>query len=60
MDDNLEEAVLPAAKAETFVEGLDYYFEKGLMVLTKRYLLNRGFCCEKGCRHCPYGFERPS
>jgi len=39
---------------ETFVEGLDFYFEDGLMVLTRRYLLNRGFCCESGCRHCPY------
>jgi hypothetical protein len=29
-----------------------------LMVLTARYLLRRGYCCEQGCRHCPYGFER--
>jgi hypothetical protein len=41
-------------KMETFVEGLDFYFEDGLMVLTRRYLLNRGYCCENGCRHCPY------
>ena len=41
-------------KAETLVEGLDFYFEDGLMVLTRRYLSNRGFCCENGCRHCPY------
>ena len=40
---------------ETFVEGLDFYFEDGLMVLTRRYLLNRAFCCDSGCRHCPYG-----
>jgi len=40
---------------ETFVEGLDFYFEDSLMVLTRRYLINRGFCCESGCRHCPYG-----
>jgi hypothetical protein len=39
---------------ETFVEGLDFYFEDGLMVLTRRYLLDRGFCCGSGCRHCPY------
>jgi hypothetical protein len=36
------------------VEGEDYYFENGLMVLTARYLLRRGYCCEQGCRHCPY------
>ncbi len=26
----------------------------GLMVLTARYLKERGFCCAAGCRHCPY------
>ena len=40
---------------QTCVEGLDFYFEDGLMVLTRRYLANRGFCCENRCRHCPYG-----
>ncbi len=39
---------------QTFVEGLDFYFEDGLMVLTRRYLANRGYCCESICRHCPY------
>ena len=39
---------------QTCVEGLDFYFEDGLMVLTRRYLLNRGHCCENSCRHCPY------
>lgn len=28
--------------------------ETGLFVLTARYLCERGYCCEKGCRHCPY------
>ena len=40
------------------VEGIDYYFENGLMVLTEYYLRERGYCCTNGCRHCPYGFER--
>lgn len=40
---------------QTFVEGLDFYFDKGLMVLNRRYLLNRGYCCNNGCLHCPYG-----
>jgi hypothetical protein len=26
----------------------------GLFVLTAAYLLERGECCETGCRHCPY------
>lgn len=41
------------------VEGEDYYFnEEGRMVLTEAYLLKRGYCCENGCRHCPYGFAK--
>ena len=36
------------------VEGVDYYFENGLMVLTAHFLLKRGYCCGNGCRHCPY------
>ena len=42
------------------VEGEDYYFENGLMVLTARFLLRRGYCCEQGCRHCPYGMNKRS
>jgi hypothetical protein len=39
-------------------EGEDYYFnEDGFMVFTASYLLKRGYCCENGCRHCPYGFK---
>jgi hypothetical protein len=40
--------------AAPLVEGEDYYLEGGLLVLTARYLLRRGYCCEQGCRHCPY------
>lgn len=40
------------------VEGDDYYLELGLMVLTEAFLRRRGYCCESGCRHCPYGFQR--
>ena len=43
---------------EKLKEGEDYYFENGLMVLTARYLLRRGYCCEQGCRNCPYGFVK--
>ena len=44
-----------ADEPTTFVEGLDFYYDDGMMVLTRRYLLNRGYCCSNGCRHCPYG-----
>ncbi|MDQ1711440.1 MAG: hypothetical protein QOE45_890 [Frankiaceae bacterium] len=33
--------------------------ETGLFVLTAAYLLDRGTCCENGCRHCPYGYVKP-
>ena len=46
-----------AEENQTFVEGLDFYFEDGLMVLTRRYLAGRGYCCDNGCRHCPYDQE---
>ncbi|CAB4832804.1 MAG: hypothetical protein F2903_08690 [Actinobacteria bacterium] len=26
----------------------------GLMVFTSAALLERGWCCERGCRHCPF------
>ncbi len=28
--------------------------ESGLFVLTATYLRDRGYCCARGCRHCPY------
>ncbi|MEZ5013051.1 MAG: DUF5522 domain-containing protein [Chitinophagales bacterium] len=41
------------------VEGVDYYIDKnGLLVFTTKYLLDRGYCCGNGCRHCPYTGEQ--
>lgn len=40
--------------SKKFVEGIDYYFDGGYMVLTEKFLRERGYCCENGCRHCPY------
>lgn len=42
---------------EKLVEGIDYYYENGLMVLTAFYLQKRGYCCRSGCRHCPYDYK---
>jgi hypothetical protein len=39
------------------VEGVDFYREGAYVVFTKAYHLRRGYCCESGCRHCPYGAE---
>ena len=39
-------------------EQVDFYFnENGLMVLTEKFLLERGYCCGNGCLHCPYHYE---
>jgi hypothetical protein len=35
-----------------------YYSEEGYIVFTAKYLLQRGYCCKNGCKHCPYGFDR--
>ena len=35
-------------------EGEDFYREGAFVVFTARYHLRRGYCCESGCRHCPY------
>lgn len=26
----------------------------GLFVMTAAYLFERGWCCDNGCRHCPF------
>ncbi len=26
----------------------------GFSVFTARFLAGRGYCCESGCRHCPF------
>jgi hypothetical protein len=49
----------PAIKAGVnseylLVEGEDYYSEGEAIVFTARYHLRRGYCCDSGCRHCPY------
>ncbi len=36
----------------------DYYMEDGYLVYTEKYLLKRGHCCQSGCRHCPYGYNK--
>lgn len=32
----------------------DYYEEDGWLVFTEHYHLKRGYCCQRGCRHCPW------
>ncbi|HET8738086.1 MAG TPA: DUF5522 domain-containing protein [Pricia sp.] len=40
------------------LEDGDFYLsEEGYKVFTEIYHLKRGYCCESGCRHCPYGYD---
>jgi hypothetical protein len=36
------------------VEGVDYVWDGNRMVLTRDFLLRRGYCCNARCRNCPY------
>jgi hypothetical protein len=45
-------------KKSELVEGEDFYREGPYIVFTEKFLKKRGYCCESGCRHCPYGFMR--
>ena len=53
-----KQAELPLASP--LVAGEDYYSEGATIVFTARFLLRRGYCCDSGCRHCPYGDETAS
>lgn len=33
----------------------DYYMTpEGYLVFTEKYHLKRGYCCQSGCKHCPW------
>lgn len=34
-----------------------YINDEGLLVFTEKFHLERGFCCGRGCKHCPYEYE---
>jgi hypothetical protein len=36
------------------LEPEDFYYEGPYLVFTAAYHLKRGYCCNSGCRHCPY------
>ncbi|GAB4019303.1 MAG: hypothetical protein Fur0010_21200 [Bdellovibrio sp.] len=43
--------------SEKLKENQDFYMENGNMVFTESFLKKRGFCCQSGCRHCPWKFS---
>ena len=38
-------------------EADEFYYEGPYLVFTAAYHLRRGYCCQSGCRHCPYGLD---
>lgn len=57
-----EQPDLPAEDPRTqnllrlgYAEGDFYFTKEGYVVWTEQYHLKRGYCCQSGCRHCPYG-----
>ena len=55
-----EAQALQTSNTPALVEGEDFYREGAYVVFTEAYHLRRGYCCESGCRHCPYGEESKS
>ena len=52
--EELEDQTELQTNSKPLIEGVDFYVENGLMVLTEGYLQRRGYCCGNGCRHCPF------
>ena len=41
------------------IENDDFYITpEGYRCFTEKYHLKRGYCCNSGCLHCPYGFDK--
>lgn len=51
-----DRAEILARHARACEAGLSTYLDPatGFTVLTADYLAERGYCCDQGCRHCPW------
>jgi hypothetical protein len=55
VDDPMRGAILAAHRAARQAGEPGYTDPAtGYLVLTSSYLADRGTCCQRGCRHCPY------
>lgn len=54
--DHPRHAEILVAHEEAVAAGRETYTDPatGYCVMTREYLLERGTCCESGCRHCPF------
>jgi hypothetical protein len=37
-----------------FIQGIHYYLQNGLIIMTEKYHIEKGSCCGGVCKHCPY------
>ena len=60
--DHLRYAEVQARHARAVAAGLSTYVDpiSGFTVLTATYLAERGYCCNQGCRHCPWADAPPT
>jgi len=42
------------SKIDKLADDEYYYSPEGYIIFTEKYLLKRGYCCQNGCKHCPY------
>jgi len=49
---------IPGARVMAFTDKFDkedyYLTPEGYIVFTEKYHLKRGYCCQSGCKHCPW------
>ncbi|MEY3568626.1 MAG: hypothetical protein RL587_1067 [Actinomycetota bacterium] len=45
-----------AAHSQAIQNGEEGYIDpvNKMFVMTAKYLADKGFCCDSGCRHCPF------
>lgn len=53
---NPKSALVVHRHNEAVASGRDTYWDPitGMSVFTSHFLARRGYCCESGCRHCPF------
>ena len=50
-----EEGSTDGGRSETLeLAPEDFYLDGESLVFTEAYHRKRGFCCNSGCRHCPF------
>ena len=55
-DEHARRAEIIARHAAALDRGEPVYADpiSGFSVFTSEFLAGRGYCCDSGCRHCPY------